>query len=63
MMPVVLTSLYEGATVGVIPLGIEHTTGGTVLGYALSPQIRQMSAERSSAHPVPHDACLYHHST
>jgi hypothetical protein len=49
--------------VGVIPLGIEHATGGPVFGYALTPQIGQMSTEWSSAHPVPYHARLYHHST
>jgi hypothetical protein len=49
--------------VGVIPLGIEHATGGAVFGYALTPQIGQMSTERSSVDPVPHHARLYHHST
>jgi hypothetical protein len=49
--------------IGVIPLGIEHATGGPVFGYALTSQIGQMSAERGSAHPVPHHACLYNHST
>jgi hypothetical protein len=63
MMPVALAPLGEGAMVGVIPLGIEHATGGPVFGYALTPQIGQMSTEWSSAHPVPYHARLYHHST
>src|SRR5262249_50183884 len=63
MMPVVLASLCEAAIVGVIACGIEHTTGGPIFGYALSPQISQMSTERSSVEPVPHHACLYYHST
>ena len=62
MMPVALAPLSEGAMVGVIPLGIEHATGGPVLGYALTPQIGQMSTERSSAHPVSYHARLYNHS-
>jgi hypothetical protein len=49
--------------VGVIPLGIEHTTSGTVFGYTLAPQIGQMSTERSSVCPVPHHARFYNHST
>ena len=63
MMPVALAPLCEGAMVGVIPLGIEHAPGGPVFGYALSPQIGQMSSERSSVDPVPDDARLDHHST
>src|SRR5262245_14305293 len=63
MMPVVLASLCEAAIVGVIACGIEHATGGPIFGYALSPQISQMSTERSSVEPVPRHACLYHHST
>src|SRR5262245_17696535 len=63
MMPVVVASLCEAAIVGVIACGIEHTTGGPIFGYALSPQISQMSTERSSVEPVPHHACLYYHST
>jgi hypothetical protein len=63
MMPVVLASLCEAAIVGVIACGIEHTTGGPIFGYPLSPQISQMSTERSSVEPVPHYACLYYHST
>src|SRR5262249_32264404 len=62
MMPVALAPLSEGAMVGVIPLGIEHATGGPVLGYALTPHIGQMSTERSSAPPVPYHARLYNHS-
>jgi hypothetical protein len=62
MMPVALAPRCEGTMVGVIPLGIEHATGGPVFGYALTPQIGQMSTERSSAHPVPHHARLYNHS-
>ena len=63
VMPVALAPLCEGAMVGVVLLGIEHMTGGPVFGYALAPQIGQMSAERSSVDPVPHHARLYHHST
>jgi hypothetical protein len=63
MMPVVLATHSEGAIVGVVPLGIEHATGGAVFGYTLTPQIAQMSTERSPTHPVPHHARLYHHST
>jgi hypothetical protein len=63
MMPVALAPLCEGAMVGVIPLGIEHAPGGPVFGYALTPQIGQVSAERSSVEPVPHHARLYNHST
>jgi hypothetical protein len=63
MMPVVLASLCEAAIAGVVPLRIEHTTGGPIFGYALSPQISQMGTERSSVEPVPHHACLYYHST
>ncbi len=62
MMPVALAPRREGAMVGVIPLGIKHATGGPVLGYALTPQIGQMSTERSSAHPVSYHARLYNHS-
>jgi len=63
MMPVALAPRCEGTMVGVIPLGIEHATSGPVFGYALTPQIGQMSTERNSAHPVPHHARLYNHST
>src|SRR5262249_41473274 len=63
MVPVALAPLREGARVGVVPLGIEHTTGGPVFGYALAPQISQVSTERTSVDPVPHHARLYHHST
>src|SRR2546430_7252018 len=62
MMPVALAPRCEGTMVGVIPLVIEHATSGPVFGYALTPQIGQMSTERSSAHPVPHHARLYNHS-
>jgi len=63
MMPVALAPLCEGAMVGVILLGIEHTTSGPVFGYALTPQIGQMSTERSSVYPVSHHARLYNYST
>src|SRR5262245_54891403 len=62
MMPVVLASLCEAAIVGVSACGIEHTTGDPIFGYALSPQISQMSTERSSVEPVPHYACLDNYS-
>jgi hypothetical protein len=63
MMPVALAPLCEGAMVGVIPIGIEHATGGPVFGYAFTPQIGQMSVEWSSVDPVPHHARLNNHST
>src|SRR5215510_2758208 len=63
MMPVALAPRCEGTVVGVIPLGIEHATSGTVFGYALTPQIGQMSTERSSVDPVPRHARLDHRST
>jgi hypothetical protein len=63
MMPVALAPFCESAMVGAIPLGIERTTRGTVFGYGLTPQITQMSTERSSVCPVPHHPRLDHHST
>jgi hypothetical protein len=63
MMPVALAPFCEGAVVGVISLGIEHATRSPVFSHALTPQIGQMSTERSSVDPVPHHARLYHHST
>jgi hypothetical protein len=63
MMPVALAPLCEGAVIRLIPLGIEHATSGLVFGYALPPQIGQMSTERSSVYPVSHHARLYNHST
>src|SRR5262245_66309855 len=55
MMPVVLASLCEAAMVGVVARGIEHATGGPVFGHALTPQIGQISAERSSVDAVPYN--------
>src|SRR5262245_7341493 len=63
MMPVVLAPLGEGAIVGVIARGIEHATGDPIFGYALSPQISQMSTERSSVYAVPYNPRLYNHAT
>src|SRR4029453_19660084 len=63
MMPVVLAPLGEGAMVGGIARGIEHATGGPVFGHTLSPQIGQMSTQRSSVYAVPYNSSLYNHAT
>src|SRR5262245_41532447 len=63
VMPVVLAPFGEGAMVGVTACGIEHTTGGPIFGYPLTPQIGQVGAEPSSVDPVPYNPRLYNHAT
>src|SRR5882672_11275048 len=56
MMTVTLTALGEGATIGIVVFGIEHSTRSTVLRYTFPPQIGQVSTKRRSPGPVPYDA-------
>src|SRR5262245_19776823 len=63
MMPVVLAPLGEGAMVGVIARGIEHATGGPVFGHTFTPQIGQVSTERSSVYAVPYHPRLGNRAT
>jgi hypothetical protein len=56
MMSVAFAAIGEGAVIGIILLGIEHSTRSTVLRYTLPPQIGHVSAERRSPGSVAHDA-------
>jgi hypothetical protein len=42
--------------IGIVVLGIEHSTRSTVLRYTFPPQIGHVSVERRSLGSVPHDA-------
>ena len=55
-MPVTFAALGKGAVVGIVVLGIEHSTMSAVLRYAFPPQIGQVSAKRRSPGSVPYDA-------
>ena len=58
MMAIPFAALGECAVVGVVVLGIEQAAGSAVLRHALPPQVGQVSAERRSPRPLPHDAGL-----
>jgi hypothetical protein len=62
MMPVVAGTLGKGAEIGVVRNGVEHSRRGAVLRDPLSPEIREVRANRiDGAEALPDDAGFYDH--
>ena len=62
MMPVVAGTLGKGAEIGVVRNGVEQPGPGAVFGDPLSPEIREVRANRiEGAESLPDDAGFYDH--
>jgi hypothetical protein len=62
MMPVVAGTLGKGAKIGVVRNGVEQPGPGAVFGDPLSPEIREVRANRiEGAESLPDDAGFYDH--
>src|SRR5262249_1695764 len=62
MMPITLAAFSKRTMVGLVMVGVEHPSRGTVLGDAFSPEIAEMRAERCALNPVPDHARLDDHA-